>query len=160
MRSHQAEWAIMQIRFRYIIEDRDRHGNIRVYVRVPGRRKVRIRAPFGTDKFIADYNAAVSEHVSAPRQARVAKTGSLRHVCVLYYASATFKRLDPATQSWRRLSTRAAVVRMPFGSVRNTCAMAGSNSGRRRMSIATLSTLIFQCTPSLRPALRRRRLDT
>jgi len=102
MRSQQAEWAIMQIRFRYIIEDRDRHGNIRVYVRVTGRRKVRIRAPFGTDKFLAAYNAAVSEHVSAPRQARAAKTGSFRHVCVLYYASATFKRLDPATQSWRR----------------------------------------------------------
>jgi len=92
----------MQIRFRYIIEDRDRHGNVRIYVRVPGRRKVRIRAPFGTDKFIADYNAAISEHVSAPRQAGAAKTGSFRHVCVLYYASATFKRLDPATQSWRR----------------------------------------------------------
>ena len=43
----------MQIRFRYLIEDRDRHGNIRIYVRVPGRRKVRIRAPFGTDKFVA-----------------------------------------------------------------------------------------------------------
>jgi hypothetical protein len=264
MRSHQAEWAIMQIRFRYIIEDRDRHGNIRVYVRVPGRRKVRIRAPFGTDKFIADYNAAISEHVSAPRQARAAKTGSFRHVCVLYYASATFKRLDPATQSWRRraldsmcekhadkalalmearhvralrdercdrpgaantrlkalkalfawaceekpelapqnptlgvrkikyatdghhswspgeiiqyrdrhpigtkarlaldlLLTRAAVVRMPFGSVRSTCAMDGSNSGRRRTSIATRSTLISHCTPNLRPALRRRRPDT
>jgi len=36
MRSQQAEWAIMQIRFRYLIEDRDRHGNIRVYVRVTG----------------------------------------------------------------------------------------------------------------------------
>src|SRR6516162_1759569 len=69
----------MQIRFKYLIEDRDRHGNIRVYVRVPGRRKVRIRAPFGTDKFTADYNAAVSEHVSAPRQAGAAKTGSFRH---------------------------------------------------------------------------------
>ena len=102
MRSRHRDWAIMQIQFRYIIEDRDRHGNIRVYVRVPGRRKVRIRAPFGTDKFIAAYNAAISEHVSAPRQARAAKTGSFRHVCVLYYASATFKRLDPATQSWRR----------------------------------------------------------
>ena len=28
----------MQIRFMYIIEDRDQHGNIRVYVRVPERR--------------------------------------------------------------------------------------------------------------------------
>ena len=63
---------------------------------------MRIRAPFETDKFIAAYNAAISEHVCASRQARAAKTGSFRHVCVLYYASATFKRLDPATQSWRR----------------------------------------------------------
>jgi integrase/recombinase XerD len=92
----------MQIRFKHLVEDTDRHGNIRVYVRLPGRQKVRIRAPFGTDEFIAAYNAAVSEHVSAPPQARAAKAGSFRHVCVLYYASPTFKRLDAATQSWRR----------------------------------------------------------
>jgi hypothetical protein len=92
----------MQVRFKHLVEDRDRHGNVRVHVRVPGRRKVRIKAPFGTDEFIAAYNAAVSEHVSAPPQARAAKAGSFRHACVLYYASATFKRLDPATQSWRR----------------------------------------------------------
>ena len=92
----------MQIRFKHLVEDTDRHGNIRVYVRVPGRQKVRIRAPFGTDEFIAAYNAAVSDHVTAPPQARAAKAGSFRHVCVLYYGSPTFKRLDPATQSWRR----------------------------------------------------------
>src|SRR6516225_9077086 len=92
----------MKIRFRHLIEDRDRHGNIRVYVRVPGRRKVRIKAPFGTDEFVAAYNAAVSDHVTAPPQARETKAGSFRHLCVLYYGSATFKRLDTATQSWRR----------------------------------------------------------
>jgi hypothetical protein len=43
----------MQLRFRYLVEDVDRHGNIRLYVRVPGRPKVRIREPFGTDEFIA-----------------------------------------------------------------------------------------------------------
>ena len=92
----------MHIRFKHLVEDRDRHDNVRIYVRVPGRRKVRIRAPFGTDEFVAAYNAAVSDHVTAPRQAREAKAGSFRHLCALYYASATFKRLDPATQSWRR----------------------------------------------------------
>ena len=65
----------MQIRFKYLVEDRDRHGNVRLYVRVPGRTKVRIRAPFGTDEFIAAYNAAISDHVTAPRQAREAKAG-------------------------------------------------------------------------------------
>jgi integrase/recombinase XerD len=92
----------MQMRFKHLVEDRDRHGNVRLYVRVPGRRKVRIRASFGTDEFMAAYNAAVSDHVEAPAQAREAKVGSFRHLCVQYYASPTFKRLDPATQSWRR----------------------------------------------------------
>ena len=92
----------MQIRFKHLVEDRDRHGNIRLYVRVSGRPKVRIRAPFGTDEFIAAYNAAVSNHVGTPRQAREARPGSFRHLCVLYYGSAVFKRFDKATQSWRR----------------------------------------------------------
>src|SRR5262245_924018 len=63
---------------------------------------VRIRARFGTDEFISAYNAAVSDHVTAPWQARRAKPGSFGHLCQLYYASATFKLLDAATQSWRR----------------------------------------------------------
>jgi integrase/recombinase XerD len=92
----------MQVRFKHLVEDRDRHGNVRVYVHVPGRRKVRIRAIFGTDEFVAAYNAAVSDHVTAPRQARETKSGSFRHLCVLYYSSPTFKQLDLATQSWRR----------------------------------------------------------
>jgi integrase/recombinase XerD len=92
----------MHIRFKHLIEDRDRHGNIRLYVRLPGRRKVRIRAPFGTDDFTAAYNAAVSDHVTAPPQAREKKQGSFGHLCVLYFASPTFKRLDKATQAWRR----------------------------------------------------------
>jgi integrase/recombinase XerD len=92
----------MQIRFKYAVEDKDRHGNIRVYVRVPGRPKVRLRQKFGTDAFLAAYNAAVADHVAAAPQAREAKTGSFRHLCVLYYGSATFKRLDNSTQAWRR----------------------------------------------------------
>src|SRR5215471_6254696 len=89
-------------RFKYLVEDVDRHGNVRVYVRLPGRRKVRIRATFGTSEFLDSYAAAVSDHVAAPRQARQAKPGSFRHLCVLYYGSPTFKRLDPSTQAWRR----------------------------------------------------------
>ena len=45
----------MQMRFKYLVEDVDRHGNVRIYVRVPGRRKVRLRAKFGTDEFLAAY---------------------------------------------------------------------------------------------------------
>ena len=65
----------MQIRFKHLVEDRDRHGNIRLYVRVSGRRKVRIRAPFGTDEFIAAYNAAVSNLWGAAAGARSESRG-------------------------------------------------------------------------------------
>lgn len=92
----------MQVRFRWLVEDVDRYDNIRIYVRVPGRRKVRIRAPFGGAEFLAAYTAAVNDHVSAPRQAREAKPGSFGWLCLRYYASATFKLLDPATRTWRR----------------------------------------------------------
>jgi hypothetical protein len=91
----------MQVRFRWLVEDVDRYDTIRIYVRVPGRRKVRIRALFGSAEFLAAYTAAVNDHLSAPRQAREAKPGSFGWLCLRYYASATFKMLDPATQTWR-----------------------------------------------------------
>jgi integrase/recombinase XerD len=92
----------MQMRFKFLVEDIDRYGNVRLYVRVPGRRKVRLRAKFGTDEFINAYTAAVEGHLLAPRQAPETKVGSFRHLCIRYYASPTFDALDRATQSWRR----------------------------------------------------------
>ena len=56
----------MQIRFRHIIEDRDRHGNVRIYVRVPGRRKVRIRAPFGTDAIRLGLRGKAGDYTQNP----------------------------------------------------------------------------------------------
>src|SRR5215471_5339124 len=102
---------IMQMRFRYLVEDVDRYGNVRLYVRVPGRRKVRLRAKFGTDEFLAAYTAAVDGHLQAPRQAPVAKRGSFRHLCIQYYASATYDALDRATQSWRRRALDSICVK-------------------------------------------------
>jgi integrase len=92
----------VQIRFKHLVEDRDRHGNIRLYVRVPGRPKVRIQATFGTDEFIAAYNEALSGHVTPPRQADQVKPGSFRYLCIRYYTSAVYKSLDISTRNWQR----------------------------------------------------------
>jgi integrase/recombinase XerD len=92
----------LRIRFKHLVEDRDRHGNIRLYVRIRGRQKVRIRATFGTDEFIAAYNAAVSDHGTARRQANEAKPGSFRYLCIRYYAGAAYKSLDVSTRNWQR----------------------------------------------------------
>lgn len=93
----------MHVRLKYLREDLDRHGNVRCYVRVPGKRKVRIRALPGTPEFMEEYQSAISvEAPNAIRQADEAKKGSFRYLCIRYYASATYRALDGSTRSWQR----------------------------------------------------------
>jgi integrase/recombinase XerD len=66
----------MQIKLKHVIEDVDRHGNVRIYVRVPGRPKVRIRAWPGTEEFMTAYRAAIGNDAHRPPQAQEAKRGS------------------------------------------------------------------------------------
>ena len=93
----------MRVALKYICEDVDRHGNVRCYVRAPGKRKVRIRAMPGTPEFMEEYQAAIATAAEAPlRQADEAKRGSFRHLCVRYYSSAVYKALDVSTRNWQR----------------------------------------------------------
>jgi integrase/recombinase XerD len=89
----------MDVRLKYIWEDRDRHGNVRTYVKVPGRKKVRIREQPGTPAFMIAYQAAVEGVTPAPKGSA---RGSFGFACKAYYVSAVFKKLDPQTQAWRR----------------------------------------------------------
>jgi integrase/recombinase XerD len=96
----------MKIRLQYVIEDVDRHGNVRIYVRPPGRRKVRIREMPGTDAFMQAYLAAMAGETLAPKTAAPTpgqtKDGSFSRLCLAYYAGAEWKRLDKGTRDWRR----------------------------------------------------------
>jgi integrase/recombinase XerD len=93
----------MRIRLKHLVEDRDRHGNVRCYVRLPGKRKVRIRTLPGTREFMEEYQAAIATAAEAPRrQADEAKKGSFRYLCRRYYASAAYKALDISTRNWQR----------------------------------------------------------
>ena len=58
------------------IEDRDRHGNIRIYYRAKGRRKVRLRGTPWTSEFMAEYQAAKGE--AAPMKAKGIASGTWR----------------------------------------------------------------------------------
>jgi len=44
--------------YRHVVEDSDRHGNVRIYFRRRGERKVRLTAKPGTPEFDAEYMAA------------------------------------------------------------------------------------------------------
>ncbi|GLK68117.1 hypothetical protein GCM10008179_17550 [Hansschlegelia plantiphila] len=99
---------MVQLDLRYLSRDIDRHGNVRFYVRVPGRNKVRIRASLNEDgtaspAFMDAYWKAVraEEEATRPQVRRVAE-GSFQAALNRYYGSSKFKSYDPDTQRDKR----------------------------------------------------------
>jgi integrase len=83
------------------IEDRDRHGNIRIYYRAKGRPKVRLRGTPWTPEFMAAYEAAKGAIV--PTTTNSIMSGTWRWLCIRYFSEcAEYKRLDARTQHVRR----------------------------------------------------------
>jgi integrase/recombinase XerD len=95
---------MVSIRFKYVIEDTDRHGNVRLYFRRKGQPKIRLRGMPGSEQFKEAYQAALTSTGEAKQQREKIRTsvGSFGYVCLNYFASPTFKALDPATQKQRR----------------------------------------------------------
>lgn len=94
----------MKFRLKYIVEDKDRHGNVRLYYRRHGR-KIRLRGPAGSPEFLADYReaaAGLSERKDKSPGVGNVIPRSVRWLCVQYFKSAMFKELDPRTQKVRR----------------------------------------------------------
>ncbi|SIN98921.1 Site-specific recombinase XerD [Vannielia litorea] len=92
------------MRLKYVVEDTDRHGTVRLYYRRHGQ-KVRLRGPLGSPEFLTDYRRA-AEGPKAPKQ-RSSSPGSVvprsvKWLCVQYYKSSMFRELDPRTQKVRR----------------------------------------------------------
>ena len=56
--------------YKHIAFDRDRHGNMRVYLRVPGRPKIRLRHEPGSAEFDAEYQAALIGKIDPKRPRR------------------------------------------------------------------------------------------
>ncbi len=94
----------MKMRLKYVVEDTDRHGTVRIYYRRNGI-KTRLRGPLGSPEFLTDYRRA-----AAPKKETPCKTASpgrvlprsVKWLCVEYYKSAMFRELDPRTQKVRR----------------------------------------------------------
>lgn len=93
------EIAVGTIDLPYLMADVDRHGNIRFYVRIKGRPKIRLPLPAGGAEFVAAYARATAD--KSPAVNRTAE-GTFRALCLMYYESAAFKGSDLSTQNWRR----------------------------------------------------------
>jgi integrase/recombinase XerD len=93
---------MVTLRFKYVIEDVDRHGNVRLYFRRRGQQKIRLPGLPGSEEFAAAYRAALLKLDEAQPRRSLTVKGSFGHTCLEYYRSVTFKALDASTQSWRR----------------------------------------------------------
>lgn len=93
--------AAMLFKYRYLIEDRDRHGNVRIYFR-RGRVKVRIREEIGSPAFAARYEelcAATPVKAAAPSLPR---SETFEGIWDAYRRSTAFAELDASTQRTRK----------------------------------------------------------
>lgn len=96
-------------RLRFLIEDTDRHGNVRVYFRRGDAPKIRIRDPYPTPAFWTAYNSALtgSKAPAGPQQperpGKLATSGSLLWLCRRYLSESTeYKQMDSKGQKRRR----------------------------------------------------------
>lgn len=89
------------MRLKYILEDRDRHGKKRRYLRIKGKPLVRLRSEPGTSEFAAEYADALRRAMEDEGSAPAAK-GSLLSLCRAYFRSAAFRQLDAGTRKVRR----------------------------------------------------------
>lgn len=87
--------------FRYVTEDVDRHGNVRLYVRKPGKAKVRLYQMPGTDAFREEYQAALNAPVAPPRLAK-SKPATIRWLSEQYQQAAPFKAMNEVSRKLRR----------------------------------------------------------
>jgi len=89
--------------FKYLSEEKDRRGNMRMYFRRAGKR-IRLKQEIGTDEFLEEYNAALRGLPRAVAEPRItpASRSSLAWLAQQYYESGEFKRLDEGTQTVRR----------------------------------------------------------
>lgn len=94
----------MIIKLRYTVEDVDRHGNVRIYFRRRGHKKIRLPGLPGSQEFMDAYEHALSGTFQTKEAAITAeaKKGSLKALCTAYYKTSEFRRLDDRTKHVRR----------------------------------------------------------
>jgi len=82
-----------KIRLRYVHEFLDRHGKVRRYARLPGRKRVPLPGAPGSNEFMEAYQAALA---GEPPQSGVGtsrtKPGTVSATVASYFSSRAFRR--------------------------------------------------------------------
>jgi len=106
---------------RYVVEEPDRHGNLRHYFRVGHGPRTRIREKPGTEEFDRRYHELMRQHAAGelkllPRDAAMPNT--LRWLGVTYVQSAEFGQLNVHTQHVTNLILDSIYAKPAQGGVR------------------------------------------
>jgi hypothetical protein len=96
--------VMVKIDYPHIQAYRDRHGRERLYYRRVGEKRVPLRGPLGSEHFEQDYRAALAASSAGQLAQPSAPTGrTYKWLCLQYFRSSDFQRLDPGTQRTRQL---------------------------------------------------------
>lgn len=89
---------------KFLVEDVDRHGRVRIYFRRKGARKIVLKSAPGSPEFFAEYRQAMAgTHPGTKTKPKSsAPQGSLRALIEAYYESSDFTTLADSTQIARR----------------------------------------------------------
>src|SRR5215467_13000262 len=95
--------SLTKIRLQYIHEFRDRHGKIRRYVRLPGRKQIPLRGAPGSEEFMSIYQAALAgETPRVELGASRTRPGTVNAAVISYFNSSSFQSLASNTRRNRR----------------------------------------------------------
>ena len=87
---------------KHCVEDVDRYGTVRVYLRRKGLKKVKLEGVPWSEPFMEAYRAAIEGTPDPVRDPRKTVADTWKWLCQQHLASTEFKRLDPVTQRRRR----------------------------------------------------------
>ena len=92
-----------ELRLRYLIEDTDRYGVTRIYLRRKGHPKVRLKSDPHTPEFMTEYRAALDGAPQKASASNVVVPGSLRWLCVKYFRECPeYKSYSTKTRSLKK----------------------------------------------------------
>ncbi len=93
----------MKVDYPYVIPDTDRHGNVRLYYRRNGKRKIRITGEPGSPEFLRQYEFARDGKVVTRPMISAPSKGTFHWLCQEYYRSTDYRSLGKRTRHVRRL---------------------------------------------------------
>lgn len=101
---HRMSSVMVKVEYRYVQVFKDRHGRERLYYRRSGEKRLRLRGPLGSAEFEQDYRAALGASTAGElAQPEPANPRTYKWLCLKYFKSTDFLRLDPGTQRTREL---------------------------------------------------------